>query len=812
VSDVKKLLSTASTICDSPDTAKNLAAIIIRNDKLKSKLPFERLVDCLSRDLETEIPILALDLILKFILKLPPNESEFFWRALEKTNLATKLHSFINQNNKQMKSLLVKIQNLTLSKMKKDHSTLYDPRNPIHDELLQRLFKLSEPLTCYNNEIFWRDVDIFTLKNIIYFSETYSQYYQQILSERQRLGDNCYSLPSVAVSLSQTLLDNFLVQDEASESEPKLFDILFDTGHASREIFAIELVLFDRHWIEKGTSLQHVPEILETLKSLVAKQLSQNKEMVSLRNALGVTKYLKKIPNASLSVITSQIAHRTLSSTTIVETDKSPLVSSASTLSSHDHLTLLKNKFLEYERELTNPYNDNPIVSLTSIRDITCDPQFSWNLVSRDLLQFIIGTLPEWQRQLQAQPAVLALKFLRRYIKKHPQGCVNLIETLQHSTLTTEEDQASASSSKFRPLTKMLRHNKTFLPGLKLINDIVALTAKQSKIALIVDLIQSDILKIISSKVWIDDEEAKLQLAYFQYQLINVENEPFDPQNPQHREMIPKIWLAAFPHLKLSQLGADQFEILGFHNIKSINDFKGRHTLSLKSLCYFAEQHNHFFRVLIGQWVSEPFRATSYFPIGDIALRIADMLIEKFSRVEKEKLERKIQKKNVSSSSVSFSSSISPNRVADSLTASASKNNSEPLLSSNYNSQSSLLICPPVFDDIKAFKDIYCVAMLAYDRKWLEKSSSSPVVLSTSSSRAFLGVASASLSNVTASTRQSPGLKIAVNIIDQLSKDLDSVFEKKPPTIGDFAALMNVVPTQTRGIGVVFCINKQYFK
>jgi hypothetical protein len=37
-------------------------------------------------------------------------------------------------------------------------------------------------------------------------------------------------------------------------------------------------------------------------------------------------------------------------------------------------------------------------------------------------------------------------------------------------------------------------------------------------------------------------------------------------------------------------------------------------------------------RVLIGQWVSEPFRASSYFPICDIALRLSDLLIEKFSR------------------------------------------------------------------------------------------------------------------------------------------------------------------------------------
>jgi hypothetical protein len=32
--------------------------------------------------------------------------------------------------------------------------------------------------------------------------------------------------------------------------------------------------------------------------------------------------------------------------------------------------------------------------------------------------------------------------------------------------------------------------------------------------------------------VWINDEDAKIQLACFQFQLINVEDEPFDPENP----------------------------------------------------------------------------------------------------------------------------------------------------------------------------------------------------------------------------------------------------------------------------------------
>jgi hypothetical protein len=52
--------------------------------------------------------------------------------------------------------------------------------------------------------------------------------------------------------------------------------------------------------------------------------------------------------------------------------------------------------------------------------------------------------------------------------------------------------------SKYRPLTKMLRHNKTFLPALRLITDMIALAEKSNKITLIADLIQSEILKILS--------------------------------------------------------------------------------------------------------------------------------------------------------------------------------------------------------------------------------------------------------------------------------------------------------------------------
>jgi hypothetical protein len=105
---------------------------------------------------------------------------------------------------------------MALNRMKRDVATLYDPHNPIHDELLQRLFTLSEPLNCYNNVTFWNGVDIFTLKNLIYFSETYSLYYQQILSEKQQLEDNYYSLPTVAVKISQIILSNFFVHEETS--------------------------------------------------------------------------------------------------------------------------------------------------------------------------------------------------------------------------------------------------------------------------------------------------------------------------------------------------------------------------------------------------------------------------------------------------------------------------------------------------------------------------------------------------------------------------------------------------------------------
>jgi hypothetical protein len=105
---------------------------------------------------------------------------------------------------------------MALNRIKCDVVTIYDPHNPIHDELLQRLFNLSEPLNCYNNITLWNGVDIFTLKNLIYFSETYSLYYQRILSEQQQLEENHYSLPTVSVKISQIILDNFPVHDETS--------------------------------------------------------------------------------------------------------------------------------------------------------------------------------------------------------------------------------------------------------------------------------------------------------------------------------------------------------------------------------------------------------------------------------------------------------------------------------------------------------------------------------------------------------------------------------------------------------------------
>jgi hypothetical protein len=110
VNEIKKILSIACTICESTEIAKSLAAIITKCDKSKNKPPFERIVECLSREFESDIPLLALELILKLLLKLPSDESQQLWRALEKTNLVNKLHALLNQESKQMKTLLLKYQ------------------------------------------------------------------------------------------------------------------------------------------------------------------------------------------------------------------------------------------------------------------------------------------------------------------------------------------------------------------------------------------------------------------------------------------------------------------------------------------------------------------------------------------------------------------------------------------------------------------------------------------------------------------------------------------------------------------------------
>jgi hypothetical protein len=225
------------------------------------------------------------------------------------------------------------------------------------------------------------------------------------------------------------------------------------------------------------------------------------------------------------------------------------------------------NKFNELAKELTNPYIEDPTSLLSSILEITRNSSFVWDSVPFDLIQFILRTLPVWQRQFSAQSAILAVKFLCRYVKRHPQGCVKLIEALQHPSFNVDEDQPLSSSAstlsstsrfiyissiqhsqhsqqqhdntlnipfnsltfilspslslslslyifpiiilllilmsiyisgKYRLLTKMLRHQKTFVGALKLLTQIVAHTPKPNKCTLIADLMQSAVCKIVS--------------------------------------------------------------------------------------------------------------------------------------------------------------------------------------------------------------------------------------------------------------------------------------------------------------------------
>jgi hypothetical protein len=233
----------------------------------------------------------------------------------------------------------------------------------------------------------------------------------------------------------------------SSESEPKLYDILFADGNAIKELFAMGLVLFDRQWTEKGSSLQVIPDTLEKVKFLFSKHLSNIKVLSELKKALGIEKHLKKTPHPSTaSVISlSQKAHKVFSSSALNETSSHiHRVTSASNLSPQEQVTLLMKKFNEYSKELSNPYNENPISSLSSILEITADPNFSWNSVSSELLHLIFASLPEWQRVSQAQTAVLALKFLRRYIKKYTEGCSKLMEALQQPSFVSDDEQPTS--------------------------------------------------------------------------------------------------------------------------------------------------------------------------------------------------------------------------------------------------------------------------------------------------------------------------------------------------------------------------------
>lgn len=177
------------------------------------------------------------------------------------------------------------------------------------------------------------------------------------------------------------------------------------------------------------------------------------------------------------------------------------------------------------------------------------------------------------------------------------------------------------------------------------------------------------------------DAEFKKQLFLFQkHKLLELKSSreiSYNKSNPEHEDLLKKLWTLTYPNVKLDSRVSEQWKQLGFQGTDPATDFRGMGLLGLLNLIYFAETYTDIFRKIV---VTQATRKEKDYPVAVAGINVSQMLCD---------LLHIDQRLNTEGSDVN-----------------------------------TIVIYQVLFDHPKAFEELYCIVFKVLDSTWDEMNAS----------------------------------------------------------------------------------------
>jgi len=100
----------------------------------------------------------------------------------------------------------------------------------------------------------------------------------------------------------------------------------------------------------------------------------------------------------------------------------------------------------------------------------------------------------------------------------------------------------------------------------------------------------------------------------------------YDTSNPEHEEMLMRLWTTVFPKKKLKERVSAQWGDLGFQGKDPATDFRGMGILGLDNLLYIATEHKKSFREILSQYSKTD--GMRQYPVACAGVEISDLLFQ----------------------------------------------------------------------------------------------------------------------------------------------------------------------------------------
>lgn len=102
-------------------------------------------------------------------------------------------------------------------------------------------------------------------------------------------------------------------------------------------------------------------------------------------------------------------------------------------------------------------------------------------------------------------------------------------------------------------------------------------------------------------------------------------DQSYNKENPEHEELLLRLWKATFPNTTLENRVCEQWKLIGFQGTDPATDFRGMGILGLNNLLYFAEVHPETFRKIV---TVQAERKERDYPVAVAGINITQMLYD----------------------------------------------------------------------------------------------------------------------------------------------------------------------------------------